>query len=178
MKRPRRSSVAGALVLAAVLVAAAGFAISLTRDPNRVPSVLVDRPAPAFTLQTLDQSRSVSLGDLRGRVVVLNFFASWCAECRREAPVLDAISSDYASQGVQLLGIAFQDERGQAEAFARGQGAGWPLLYDPDSETALRYGVTGLPETFVIARDGTVLAKYVGPVDEGSLRRLLGGSAT
>jgi cytochrome c biogenesis protein CcmG, thiol:disulfide interchange protein DsbE len=176
MRRPRGATVAGALVLVALLVVAAGFAISLTRDPNRVTSVLIGRPAPSFTLQTLDQKGSVSLDELRGRVVVLNFFASWCAECRREEPVLDAISSDYASQGVQLLGVAFQDDRGQAEAFARGQGAGWPLLYDPDSETALRYGVTGLPETFVIARDGTVLAKYVGPVHDGSLRRLLGGS--
>jgi cytochrome c biogenesis protein CcmG/thiol:disulfide interchange protein DsbE len=125
----------------------------------------VGRPAPGFALPALDGSERLSLSELRGQVVVLNFWASWCRECREEHPALDAAWNRYRERGVVFAGVLFEDTVPDGLAFARELGTDWPLLDDPGSRTAIDYGVFGVPETFVIAPDGTVVAKRVGPVD-------------
>jgi cytochrome c biogenesis protein CcmG/thiol:disulfide interchange protein DsbE len=140
------------------------LASGLGKDPRALPSELTGRAAPTFVLRELDGARSVALAELRGQVVVLNFWASWCAECRLEHPSLMAAWDRYRDRGVVFLGVDFEDSAGAAAEFQAERGGDWPLLLDPGSRTALDYGVYGVPETFVIAPDGTIAAKRVGPV--------------
>jgi len=152
----------GAVIVAAgLLTALLGF--GLTRNPSFLQSPLVGRRAPDFALPTLDGSRVIRLSNLRGQVVVINFWASWCAACREEHPNLLAAWQRYADQGVVLLGIDFEDSPTAAKAFMTQMGGNWPTLSDPGSRVALDYGVYGVPETFFIGRDGVVDLKRVGP---------------
>jgi cytochrome c biogenesis protein CcmG, thiol:disulfide interchange protein DsbE len=161
-RRNRLGLLAGlAVVLSAV---SALFAFGLRHDPAATRSPVVGRLAPDFRLPTLDGSRSVSLSGLRGQVVVLNFWASWCAECRLEHPNLEAAWQHYQDQGVVFVGIPFNDSVSASKGYARELGGGWPLVQDPGSRTALAYGITGVPETFFIGSDGKVQARLIGPV--------------
>jgi len=150
------------------------FASGLGRNPEEVRSPLVGLAAPDFDLQTLDGSRWVRLSSLRGQVVVLNFWASWCAECATEHPALAAAWRRFRDQGVVVLGVTFEDPRADAMRWARAESVGWPVLSDPGSRTALAYGVSGVPETLFIASDGTVAAKRVGPVSLALLTERIG----
>ena len=151
-------------VLAVVATLAALFAFGLANDPTLIRSPLIGRSAPPFTLQRLDGTGSVSLPSLRGRVVVLNFWASWCGPCRDEHQDLQAAWDRYREHGVVVLGISYQDTDANALAFRRELGGDWPLVQDRSSRTALAYGVTGVPETFFIDADGKVATKSYGPV--------------
>lgn len=155
--------------VALVLVPLAAFALllasSLGRDPRALPSELVGDPAPAFALTNLDGGGTLDMADLEGQVVVVNFWASWCLECRDEHPALDAAWNRYRERGVVFVGVLFEDDAESGLAFADEFGTDWPLVEDAGSRTAIEYGVFGVPETFVIAPDGTVVAKRVGPVD-------------
>jgi cytochrome c biogenesis protein CcmG/thiol:disulfide interchange protein DsbE len=155
--------------VALVLVPLAAFALllaaSLGRDPRALPSELVGDPAPTFTLPNLEGGGSVDLAELRGQVVVVNFWASWCLECRDEHPALDAAWDRYRERGVVFVGVLFEDTVADGLVFADEFETDWPLVEDSGSRTAIAYGVFGVPETFVIAPDGTVAAKRVGPVD-------------
>ena len=150
--------VAGAGMLAAL------FGYGLGTDPTVIRSPLIGRPAPGFDLRFLDGTRSISLAALRGHVVVVNFWASWCGPCRTEHDDLEATWERYRSQGVVVVGVTYQDRVPSALAFFRDLGGDWPLLADPGSRTALAYGITGVPETFVIDGRGRVAAKFVGAV--------------
>lgn len=153
----------------------------LTHDPNRVPAVLEGRAAPDFDLATIDGSQRVHLADLRGQVVVLNFWASWCVACRQEEPVLGDAFQRYRDRGATVVGISFQDSATDASAFVTAHQLPWPLLNDPGSRTGLAYGVTGLPETYFIATDGRVAHKVAGPVTarlvQQEVARLLGSGS-
>jgi cytochrome c biogenesis protein CcmG/thiol:disulfide interchange protein DsbE len=155
--------------LALVLLPLAAFALllaaSLGRDPRALPSELVGDRAPTFALANLDGSGTVDMADLGGQVVVVNFWASWCLECRDEHPALDAAWNRYRERGVVFVGVLFEDDAESGLAFADEFGTDWPLVQDAGSRTAIEYGVFGVPETFVVAADGTVVAKRVGPVD-------------
>jgi cytochrome c biogenesis protein CcmG/thiol:disulfide interchange protein DsbE len=162
-RRTRRGVVAGLTlvpVAAFVLLLATGFG----RDPRELPSELVGRPAPMFSLPRLGGDGRVDLASLRGQVVVVNFWASWCLACREEHPHLLAAWNRYRERGVVLVGIDFEDTEQAALAYAEEMGGDWPLVTDPGSRTAIAYGVFGVPETFVIAPDGTITAKRVGAV--------------
>jgi cytochrome c biogenesis protein CcmG/thiol:disulfide interchange protein DsbE len=165
--RARRGRRWGAVaaVGAAVAVAAWLLSFGLSRDPQLIRSPLLGRPAPDFALETLDGGEVVRLSDLRGHVVVLNFWASWCRDCRLEHPHLLAAWERYRDRGVALLGISFEDRRSDALAYLRELGGDWPHLWDPGSATALAYGVYGVPETFFVGPDGRVAHKQVGRVD-------------
>jgi cytochrome c biogenesis protein CcmG, thiol:disulfide interchange protein DsbE len=152
------------LVLAVVSVLIALFAFGLSRDPTLIRSPLLGRWGAEFALPTLDQGRIVRLSDLRGQVVVVNFWASWCKECRIEHPNLLAAWNRYRDQGMVLIGVDFNDKKSAALAFQRELGGDWPIVDDPGGRTALAYGVYGIPETFFIDRDGIVAYKHVGPV--------------
>jgi len=145
------------------------FAFGLGRDPSIIRSPIVGKAAPSFDLPRLDGAGDLSLASLRGQVVVVNFWASWCPPCRQEHDSLEAMWSRYRDQGVVLVGVSYQDRSSSALAFRRELGGDWPLVQDPGSRTALAYGVTGPPETFVIGRDGRVALKEYGPVDYGEL---------
>jgi cytochrome c biogenesis protein CcmG, thiol:disulfide interchange protein DsbE len=170
-RRPRRVPLLLAAVAGVVALAAWPLSVGLQRDPAAIRSPLLGRPAPDFALRTLDGDRTVRLGDLRGQVVVVNFWASWCAECRVEHPALNAAWSRFRDAGVVFVGVDFQDERRGALAYLAETGTSWPVVADPGSRTALAYGVYGIPETFFIGPDGRVTAKQVGPVTYDQLVR-------
>ena len=161
--RARRVAALAAVGVAVALVASL-LASGLGRDPTAIRSPLIGRPAPDFSLRTLDGKRTLHLADLRGQVVIVNFWASWCTECRVEHPALAAAWQRFRDAGVVLVGVDFQDTRADALAYLAGSGATWPAVEDPGSRTALAYGVYGIPETFFIGPDGTVAAKHTGPV--------------
>jgi cytochrome c biogenesis protein CcmG/thiol:disulfide interchange protein DsbE len=153
------------LAVAGVVALVAGLlSFGLGRDPTAIKSPLVGKPAPAFSLRTLDGRSSVNLADLRGQVVVVNFWASWCTECRVEHDALAAAWRRYRDAGVVLVGVDFQDARADALAYTDQAAMTWPVVEDPGSHTALAYGVYGIPETFFIAPDGQIAAKEVDPV--------------
>jgi cytochrome c biogenesis protein CcmG/thiol:disulfide interchange protein DsbE len=164
--RPLAALVAGLLVIAVMSIIAVGF----TRDPARIESPLVGRSAPEFRLISLDRE-SIDLANLRGRPVVLNFWASWCIPCRDEAPLLRAAQERYGTRSVAFIGIVYQDSASSAQAFVDRYGIAYPSLLDPDGRTALDYGVYGIPETYFIATDGTIRAKQIGQLDAASLER-------
>lgn len=152
----------GAVVLCVVLLTAL-LGLGLTRDPRALDSPLVGKPAPDFALRTLDGPETIRLSQFAGHAVVINFWASWCTECRIEHPDLVAAWRRYGDRGVVFLGIVYQDTVPNARAFVREMGGGWPSLLDPGGRTALQFGVYGVPETFFIAPDGTVAHRQVGP---------------
>jgi cytochrome c biogenesis protein CcmG, thiol:disulfide interchange protein DsbE len=120
--------------------------------------------APDFRLRRLDGSGSLALSRLRGRVVVLNFFASWCDPCRGEAPVLRGLSERYRNRGVVVVGVATNDDLGDARRFAQEHGLSYPLVV-ADEDILTAYAVRGLPETVFIDAAGSVSGRPIaGPL--------------
>jgi cytochrome c biogenesis protein CcmG, thiol:disulfide interchange protein DsbE len=125
-----------------------------------------DRPAaPGFALERLDEEGELDLTSLRGKVVVLNFWASWCIPCKEEAPVLEGIGRDGTRRDLAVVGLDARDFRGDARRFMRRFGITFPVVYDGPGDVADDYGVTGLPETFVIDREGRIVAAFIGAVN-------------
>lgn len=165
-RRRRRSRIA-ALVIGVVAV---GVVVLLATRPSSattvVSSPLLGKPAPDIGGPTLS-GQQLSVGEFRGRFVVLNFFASWCPPCRAEMTALAAFDfqqSKLGSRGAKLIGVVFDDADSNARLFMAQRGYRWPVLADPNEILALDYGVRGPPETFVIAPDGLVVAHIDGPV--------------
>jgi cytochrome c biogenesis protein CcmG/thiol:disulfide interchange protein DsbE len=142
------------------LVALVGiFAHGLLTNSTTVAAELNDGKAPAapgFTLPTLNGGGTVDLHSLRGNVVVLNFWASWCQPCRDEAPIFAEELHRHAAQGLRIVGVDAQDFPSDARDFARTFHVSYPLVHDGSNDITTRWGVSGFPATFVIARDGTV----------------------
>jgi cytochrome c biogenesis protein CcmG/thiol:disulfide interchange protein DsbE len=161
-RRPR--GLLAGLVLVPVVAFTLLLASGVGRDPRELPSELVGTRAPTFTLPRLGGGGQIELASLRGQVVVVNFWASWCLACREEHPDLLAVWGRYRERGVVLVGVDFEDTEAAALAYAKEMGGDWPLVTDPGSRTAIAYGVFGVPETFVIAAGGTITAKKVGAV--------------
>ena len=149
--------------LALFLVLVVFLAIGLSRDPHELPSALVNKPAPTFRLPQLkDPTRSFSAEDMRGKVWLLNVWASWCIACRDEHPLL----IEYARSGaVPIYGFNYKDKRDDALAWLEEFGNPYVLsAVDLDGRVAIEYGVYGAPETYVIDKSGTIRFKHVGPV--------------
>ncbi|MGH8952643.1 MAG: TlpA family protein disulfide reductase [Acidimicrobiia bacterium] len=157
----------GLAVVCATVVVAVVLASRFGSDPGLVESPLIGRPAPEFTLTSLDGSAGTSLADLRGEIVVVNFFASWCLECREEHGDLVAASESFADQDVTFLQIAYQEEAVDSLDYLAEAGSSEATLYleDPGSRTAIAYGVFGIPETFFIDPEGVVVGKIIGEAD-------------
>ncbi|MFP2929264.1 TlpA family protein disulfide reductase [Pyxidicoccus sp. 3LG] len=153
-----------ALSLGLLFVLYKGFG----RNPHEVPFMMKGQPAPAFSLRALDTGEKVSLDDLKGRPVVINFWASWCGPCQMEHPVLEWGSRQFGSQAV-FLGVVFEDTEDNARRFLQRHGASFPQLMDPRSRMAVDYGVAGVPETYFIDPQGRIAGKHVGPIDPQTL---------
>jgi cytochrome c biogenesis protein CcmG, thiol:disulfide interchange protein DsbE len=159
------------LTVPLVWLLATGFG----KDPRELPSVLEGREAPTFKLEDLDGSTTVALESYRGQVVVLNFWATWCGPCAMEHEDLQLTATRFASRGVVFLGLLYGDQPATAKAFLKRAGSAYKNLDDPTQAVAIDYGVAGVPETFVIARNGRIAKKFVGPVDADTLSGVLEG---
>ena len=135
-------------------------------DPRAIPSPLVGRPAAPFSLTTFD-GKPLTLEGLRGQVVVLNFWASWCyPACYEEAPVLEAGWRAYRERGLVVVGVDIQDTEEAARRFMDQFKLTFPNAPDPKGKVSIDYGVYGVPETFVIDRQGRIRATHVGAVTD------------
>ncbi|HEV2257089.1 MAG TPA: TlpA disulfide reductase family protein [Streptosporangiaceae bacterium] len=164
--RRRTPLVAG--VVAAVAVIVALLASGLGRDPSVIASPLVGRMAPNFTLPQLN-GPPVTLSTLRGQIVVINFWASWCTECKVEQAALVRTWQQFQDSGVVVLGVDFEDETNAARSYVSSADMTYPVVEDANSNTALAYGLRGVPETFVVNQTGRIVDHVIGPVDEATL---------
>ena len=150
----------------------------MQRDVRTVASPLPGRMSFDFTAATLDGD-TITLSELKGEVVVLNFWASWCIACIEEHRVFVDAERYYADQDFQMLGVVYQDSPENARRWMRQRGGGWPSVIDPKSRIAIDYGVYGVPETYFIGKDGRIAYKQIGPVNGPLMRswvqRLLAG---
>lgn len=171
-RRPRLIFLLPALVFAGIAVL---FVVRLfSGDPSRVPSALIGRPVPAFALAPLDGLKAagqpvpgLSLADLKGRVTIVNVFASWCAPCRQEHPLLMELAKD---PGVRVVGINYKDNPENARRFLGTLGNPFAAVgVDPNGRTAIDWGVYGVPETFIVGPDGTIRHKQIGPLSPETL---------
>jgi cytochrome c biogenesis protein CcmG/thiol:disulfide interchange protein DsbE len=166
---------AAAVVLLAALIGL--FARSLLNGSTTVAAELNDgqRPAaPNFTLPSLTGHSDISLASYRGKIVILNFWASWCPPCRLEASTFNEIESHYARRGVAVVGVDSQDFAGDARAFARDYHVNYALVHDSSNDVTNRWGVTsGFPVTFVINRSGAVQKMFATQIDAPMLDRAL-----
>jgi cytochrome c biogenesis protein CcmG, thiol:disulfide interchange protein DsbE len=161
--------VARITVVVALLALTVTLALAFRRDPHDIKTGTIGKPAPAFTLQRLDGSGEVTLADLEGKVVVVNFFASWCLPCTQENPALVRVYERYRESDVVMLGVNLQESRENGLAYVQRMGMAWPTLADDDGRVVLSYGVFGPPETFFIGRDGIIEGRHIGPIDEVTL---------
>ena len=126
--------------------------------------------APNFTLNRLDQPGSLQLSSLRGKVVVLNFWASWCQPCKLEAPDLAASAKKWSGR-VVVLGVDVNDPSGDARGFMRKYGITYPVVHDNKNVTSPKYGLTGLPETFFLDRRGRIVSHVISGIKAADLQR-------
>jgi cytochrome c biogenesis protein CcmG, thiol:disulfide interchange protein DsbE len=149
------------------------LAYGFRTDPREIPSPLVGKPASPFTLTSFD-GRPIALESLRGQVVVLNFWASWCyPACYEEAPSLERAWKAYKDRGLVLVGVNYQDKEEPAKRFLARFGHTFPNAPDPAGRVSVDYGVYGVPETYFIDRRGRLRFKQVGPVTDELLKREL-----
>jgi cytochrome c biogenesis protein CcmG/thiol:disulfide interchange protein DsbE len=132
--------------------------------------------APDFDLPRLEGGGKLSLASLRGRVVVLNFWGTWCDPCRAEAPLLVAAYRRWQPRGVEFVGIDVKDFSGDAKRFVHRYGITYPIVRDKEAKTATAYGTFLFPETYVVDRDGMLLERLQGQLKEGELDRAVARS--
>jgi len=147
------------------------LAYGFRTDPRDIPSPLVGKPASSFKLTAFD-GKPVALESLRGQVVVVNFWASWCyPACYEEAPSLERAFKAYKDRGVAMVGVNFQDTDEPARRFLTQFGHTFPNAPDPAGRVSVDYGVYGVPETYFIDKKGRVRFKQVGPVSDEMLKQ-------
>ena len=168
-------SALGRVVRATIVIALIGLVVVLAfgfrRDPQDIRTGTVGRPAPAFDLERLDAPGRVRLADLSGKIVIVNFFASWCVPCKEEAPALVRVWERYRKADVVFVGIVYQDSPQAAKEFHDRLGQTWPIAMDDNARTSLAFGVFGIPETYFIGKDGVIAGRRIGAIDEATLIR-------
>jgi cytochrome c biogenesis protein CcmG/thiol:disulfide interchange protein DsbE len=170
----RRPWLLGALGLLVVALAAGITRGQPTASASAAPEV--DHPAPSFSLSTPDGA-AVSLADLRGQVVLVNFWATWCPPCRAEMPAIQAAYERYHAKGFTVLAVTADEDVPAIRAFFRQRGLGFPVLLDPQGGVHAAYRANTLPSSFFVDREGVIRAVYHGPMSEavidGQLAKLL-----
>ena len=158
--------------LAVFLLLAVFLAIGLSLNPREVPSPLIDKPAPEFSLAQLrNPERKLSLQELRGQVWMLNVWASWCVSCRDEHRVLQALADQNL---VPIVGLNYKDKPGNARQWLADLGDPYTVsVIDREGRAGIDWGVYGVPETFLIDRQGVIRYKHIGPVDFSALSEKL-----
>jgi cytochrome c biogenesis protein CcmG/thiol:disulfide interchange protein DsbE len=161
------------IVLLGLFGAIAWVGLSPNRDPSALPSALIGKPAPSFDLTTLDPAAGgFTSKDLAGKVVVVNFFASWCVPCKAEHPLLFLLTKDY---NVPVYGIAFQDKTEDTARYIQEMGSPYQKIgLDQNGRTAIDFGVTGVPETFILDKNGMVRYRLAQPIDPDRLSAEIG----
>ena len=162
---PRSVSIARFGPLLGFAAIALGLGFALTNDPRKMPSMLIDRPAPQFALPPVEPGApGLATADISGKVALLNVFASWCGGCKVEHPTLVRLSKDGA---IPLYAIDWKDKPGDGLKWLKEQGN--PYLKvgdDPSGRLGIDMGVTGVPETFVVDRTGRIRYRHAGPITE------------
>ncbi|MCL0101917.1 TlpA family protein disulfide reductase [Dehalococcoidia bacterium] len=150
-------------------------------DPNPTGIAVFDQSGEAqvnrkqatdFTLKLFDGT-NFALSSLNGKIIMIDFWASWCPPCRAEAPALEHVWRQYRHRDVVFVGIAIWDEQNRAKTFLSDVGTTYIVGLDPQGEIGVTYGVTGIPEKYFIGRDGRVIRKFVGPMNESRLKTIL-----
>jgi len=159
-----RRPLAGLLLLLAVWSTTTGetpgvAALLKPLDLRMYPSATTP---PDFSGRTQD-ARQISMAELRGKVVVVNFWATWCLDCRPEMPALERLHRELAGRGLAIVGVNAREDGSKVARYATDLGLTFPLVLDPRGEINTLYGVVGLPATFVVARDGRAVAFAIGP---------------
>lgn len=175
----KRAGLAGLVAVPVIVL----FAYGLTRDPRDIPSPLPGHAAPPFALRVFAPGQppleraigdTVRLAAMRGEVVVLNFWASWCLECQTEHVTLSTVAQQYAGKPVHFVGVLYNDDpKAGTEWIAKMGGQAYPATLDPKAGTAISYGLYGVPETFFLDRAGQVAYKVTGPVSATTLTRVI-----
>lgn len=174
--RPVRRRLAFLIPLLGFLVLAGFASVALLatlrgeRDMTQLPSAMLGKPAPAIELPDLrDPSGSVSAADLAGRPFLVNVFASWCAPCRAEAPALALLAEQ-----IDILGLAYKDRPEDSQKFLDQYGDPFVAVgVDRDGDAGMAWGVYGVPETFLVGADGTILMRHAGPIDRRVLDEVI-----
>jgi cytochrome c biogenesis protein CcmG, thiol:disulfide interchange protein DsbE len=165
--RRRRATLLGVVVVG-VLALVAVLSTALSRPSADAASPLVGRQAPDFRLAGLN-GPAVRLSGLRGQVVVVNFWASWCAECRVEQQALEDTWKRFRDSGVVVVGVDFEDQSADAQQYLADARTSYPVVSDADSRAALSFGLRGVPETFIVDPAGRVVDRVIGPVQADTL---------
>jgi DsbE subfamily thiol:disulfide oxidoreductase len=153
-----------------MLPASASYLLSAENKPinyKLIPNLqeMTDHsPAPQFTLPNLEGGK-VGLKDFRGKLLMLNFWASWCVPCREEMPAMERLYQNYREHGFVILGVNLKDDKKSAVSFVKELKITFPIAFDPNGEVGLLYGAWGLPATYLIDAKGIALARAWGPAD-------------
>ena len=162
--------------IAVLLGLSALFGLAILPRLSPGESGMVGKPAPTFTLPVAangEPGAQMSVADLKGRPVILDFWASWCGPCAIEAPVLDRLSRRYEKQGLVVLGVNASDPPEVIKSYAARKGLSYPMVMDARSEASFSYGVDRLPSLVVIDKQGNVVSYLVGIVDESALSEII-----
>ncbi|WP_119679847.1 DsbE family thiol:disulfide interchange protein [Indioceanicola profundi] len=145
------------------LVLVGYFAVGLTRDPSELPSALIDQPVPQFELPPVQENgQGLATADLKGGVQLVNVFASWCAPCRIEHPLLMRLAKE---EGVTIHGIAYKDKPQDSQRFLAQLGNPYQRIgADLDGRIGIEWGVYGVPETYIVDAEGRIRYRHVGPL--------------
>ncbi|MCX6118970.1 MAG: TlpA disulfide reductase family protein [Proteobacteria bacterium] len=180
-KKKRKHLIVSTAIIGSALILIGILVKGLTLNPSHVASTLINKPAQDFSTEILQgaswiqqsDSKLIKLSDLRGKPIVLNFWASWCVSCREEARYFEEFWQRYRESGVYVVGIAIQDTQEAALDFAKTYGKTYPLSMDVSGKASLDYGVYGVPETFFIDRSGVIRHKEAGPMSVALLEEKL-----
>ena len=176
----QRSKLRFAPLILFVLLAVLFLSRLFYGDASRIPSALIGKPAPNFNLAALPDLKDIpglKTDDLRqGHVSIVNIFASWCAPCRQEHPILMALSRDpeLRANEVEIYGLSYKDEPENAKSFLQEDGNPFQRIgVDPAGRIAIDFGVYGVPETFIITGEGKISYKFIGPLTSSAMTTVL-----